>query len=1459
MYLIFDTETTGLPKNWKLDYTHTDNWPRVVQIAWQIHDDFGNLVEHKDYLIKPEGFNIPFEAESVHGISTQLAEKQGETCDFVLKQFKEACDKVDFIIGHNINFDINVMSSEYYRKTPQSPFLQDKPLIDTCSNKTANLCQIPGGRGGGYKWPKLTELHVKLFGHTFAEAHNATADVEATARVFLELIRIGIFADNELHKEQGYVESYIEKNKVPFQPIGLDHVNLKRASNNLKAAASEIVSSTPTTKKDLAQFKDIPFVHLHNHTQFTILQATTTYKDLVDLAVKNNMPAVALTDNGNMMGAFHFEKYISEVNEKIQNEKEEAESKGEAYHKTPILPIIGCEFNVCKDRLDKTQQDNGYQIVMLAKNKKGYHNLIKMASIAYTEGKYYVPRIDKSVIERYKEDLIVLSGNLYGEIPNLVLTIGEKQAEEALLWWKEQFGEDFYLELIRHHQEDENHVNEILIQFSKKHHIKIVATNNTFYQTKEDAKNQDILLCINEGALQSTPIGKGRGFRFGFPNDNYYFKTTEEMQELFADIPEALTTIPEILSKIEPYQLAQDTLLPAYEIPKEFQDSKDLEDGGKRGENNYLRHMTYEGAKRRYGEPLSKEVTERLEFELETIEKTGYPGYFLIVQDFCQAAREMDIAVGPGRGSAAGSAVAYCIGITNIDPIKYDLLFERFLNPDRVSMPDIDTDFEDNGRAKIIDWVIQKYGANQVSQIITWGTMAAKSAIRDAARVLDLPLYEADRLAKLIPGNLSLHQIFNLNDDDLRSKLGDKQEEIAKVQELKNILKNNDKPSEVLKAAINIEGTIRNTGIHACGVIIAPDDLTNYVPVALAKDSDMWCTQFENSVVESAGLLKMDFLGLKTLTLIKDSIANIKQTHGIVIDPDQIPIEDEKTYELFQRGETVGIFQYESPGMQKYMRELKPTVFADLIAMNALYRPGPIQYIPTFIRRKNGDEPIEYDLDVAEEYLKETYGVTVYQEQVMLLSQKIANFTKGEADVLRKAMGKKKLKVLEKMKPQFINQAHEQNGHPISVLEKIWEDWKHFASYAFNKSHSTCYAWVAYQTAYMKANYPAEYMAAVLSNNMNDIKQVSFYMEECVRMGLTVLGPDVNESAFNFTVNKKGEIRFGMGAVKGLGEGPVFEIIKERNQNGGFTSIFDFIKRINLRSCNKKAIESLSYSGGFDSFGNVLRSQLFTEEASGRSFIESLIRYGTNYQESINSAQTSLFGEGSSVDMPEPSLPKVDPWPTLYRLNKEKEVVGMFISGHPLEDYKLEIKSFCNGNVEMLKHPARHEHQEVVFAAIVTEAAERMSKNNSLYGIMTIEDYNDTHQLFLFKENYQRYKHFFQPNLLIAIRGKFEIPRYRKEPEFNVLSIERLQDLKDKMANQIKISLSDKMVDQLNINKMNTLFTQHPGKCKLTFEIFDPLDEKMQIKMNSSNIRLDANKDLVNELERMGMQVSLCK
>ena len=1438
MYLIFDTETTGLPKRWDAPITDVNNWPRCIQIAWQLHDAFGKIIDHQDYLVKPDGFNIPYDAERIHGISTELAEAEGVRLSEVLEKFNLALSQTQFIVGQNLGFDVNIMGCEFHRLGTDSP-LSSLPALDTCTEVTASLLQLPGGRGGKFKLPTLTELHSYLFQTPFAEAHNATADVEATSRCFFELIRQEVFTAKELRVSDSYFEEFKLKNPKSIPLVGLKHVNLKEASERIRQRLGS-QQSAPISKQELSDNKQLlletDFVHLHNHSQFSVLQSTISVAALVKATVQQKMPAVAITDHANLMGAFHFVRDIINHNKTAEAKNKEAVEKGEVPTETAIKPIVGCEFFVCDDHKDKSRKDNGYQVVFLAKNKKGYHNLAKMSSIAYTDGFYYVPRIDRSVIQKYKEDLIVLSGNLYGEVPNKLLNLGANQAEEALLWWKNEFGDDCYLELMRHNQEDENRVNDGLIALARKHAVPLVATNNTFYIQKDDANAHDILLCVRDGEKQTTPIGRGRGYRYGLPNQEYYFKSAEEMKKLFHDLPEAISNTTAIVDKIEIYSLAREVLLPKFEIPTEFLMPEDESDGGKRGENSYLKHLTFKGAERRYGE-ITDEIKERIDFELTTIENSGYPGYFLIVQDFIAAARQMGVSVGPGRGSAAGSVVAYCLGITNIDPLLYNLLFERFLNPDRVSLPDIDIDFDDEGRSKVMDYVINKYGSKQVAQIITYGTMAAKSAIRDTARVLDLPLFEADKIAKLIPGMIpskwNLARFLNDTEAEIKKVL--RQEDFDNIKELIELSKEEDLSGETIQQAQILEGNLRNTGIHACGVIITPSDITNFVPVATAKDSDLYVTQFDNSVVESAGLLKMDFLGLKTLTLIKDTVKLVKYRTGKDIDPDAFPIDDVKTYELFQRGETVGIFQYESAGMQKYMKELKPTVFNDLIAMNALYRPGPIAYIPSFIKRKNGEEPIEYDLEACEELLKDTYGITVYQEQVMLLSQKLADFSKGDADVLRKAMGKKQRDVLDKMKPKFISQAASK-GHSEEKLEKIWKDWEAFAEYAFNKSHSTCYAWIAYQTAFLKANYPAEYMAAVLSNNMSDIKQVSFFMEECKRMGLAVLGPDVNESFYKFTVNENYAVRFGMGAVKGVGMSAV-ETIVENRKDGKYKSIFDLAKRVDLRAANKKAIENLALAGGFDSFGNTLRAQYFHEEGDGVTFLEKAIRYGAKFQENENSSQVSLFGEASDVQIPEPVVPPCEDWTTMEKLAKEKEVVGIYISGHPLDDYKFEMRYFCNAKLEALKDLQPYVNKNLSIGGIITNVQHRVAKNGKGWASFTLEGFDESYEFRIFGEEYLKFRHYLIPNNFTYIRlvvkeGWADKETGKKgEPRLQFLIVQYLQDVLPTFAKKLIIHMNIEDLRSDLISKLQTVFQSNRGEHSVTFEVLELETIKKQVEV----------------------------
>lgn len=1420
MFLVFDTETTGLPQNFNAPLSDFDNWPRAVQIAWQLHDEDGKLLEVKDYVVKPDGFDIPYNAAKIHGITTEVAEHYGVSLEEAMAAFSEDVKKAKFLVGHNIQFDINTLGCEYLRMN-QTNLLEGIPSIDT-SNETADFCQLPGGKGGGYKYPKLEELHFKLFNVGFAEAHNAAADVEATTRAFLELIRIGLFTDQRLGFSPENRSAFNAVYPEMVQPIGLKVQSFKELARQLEEKQKgESIEEQFEGGEDAQDF-----VHLHLHTQFSILQATCDIRALIAKAKALNMPAVAMTDHYNLYGAFQF------VQEALAND---------------IKPILGCEYQVCRDHTDKTQKDNGFQQVFLAKTKKGYHNLAKLSSISFVDGFYYVARIDKNVLLEYKEDLIAITGNLYGEIPHLILNVGEKQAEEAFKWYHEQFGEDFYVELMRHGLEEEKVVNQTLLRFAQKYGVKYFASNNVYYLGKEDANAHDILLCVKDSEYQSTPIGKGREFRFGFPNQEFYMKSPQEMKELFSDLPQAINTTLEIADKIESFSLARDVLLPKFDIPEEFIDPEDEKDGGKRGENAFLRHLTYEGARKRYGE-ITDEIKERLDFELATIANTGYPGYFLIVQDFTSKAREMGVSVGPGRGSAAGSAVAYCIGITNVDPIEYDLLFERFLNPDRVSLPDIDIDFDDEGRGKIIDWVVNKYGSNQVAQIITYGTMGGKSAIRDTGRVLELPLPDTDRIAKLVP-DVKLGKLFGWDEKEMGEKLNGDAYQLGK--QLRELAEGNSLEAQTVNQARILEGSVRNTGIHACGVIITPDDITKFVPVGTAKDSSLLVTQFDNSVVESAGMLKMDFLGLKTLSIIKDAIQIIKDRYGVEIDTDEIPLTDQKTFELYQRGETNGTFQFESAGMQKHLKGLKPDKFEDLIAMNALYRPGPLEYIPNFIKRKHGDEEISYDLPEMEEYLAETYGITVYQEQVMLLSQSLAGFTKGEADVLRKAMGKKKRDVLDKMKPKFIEQGSER-GHDAKILEKVWKDWEAFAAYAFNKSHSTCYSVVAFHTGYLKANYPAEYMASVLTHNMNDIKKVTFFMEECKRMGIEVLGPDVNESQLKFTVNPKGEIRFGLGGMKGVGEGAVLELVRERLENGAYRNIFDLLKRVDLRSVNKKTLENLALGGAFDGFENEHRAVYFYQNGDERTFLERAMKYAQTLKAQEESAQVSLFGGEQEVSLPEPTIPAVPEWPRLMLLGKEKEVNGIYLSAHPLDDFKYELDYLCTHQVKSFAD--LNGISEFTIGGIITDVRHATTRKGKPFGVFVVEDYSGNHEFAMFGEEYLKLKPYLDLNVMLMFKGyinrytpSWEGAQMRIEPKIKEVIL--LQDAMEQLCNSISftIALDDVIPD--NIELVNELVESNKGNKRVNFLIFVPSKPKVHIKMPSRNNGVNVNKEFLDSVK----------
>ncbi|SZD73815.1 DNA polymerase III subunit alpha [Candidatus Ornithobacterium hominis] len=1429
-YLIYDTETTGIPANFDAPLSDSDNWPRLVQLAWQLHNEKGELIENHNLIVKPDGFDIPFNAIQIHGITNEIAHEKGLALSVVLQKFFGSFDLENtLIIGHNIQFDISIVGAEMHREGMDFEKLTAAPTLDTARAST-EYCALPGGRGGKFKYPKLGELHQRLFGDFFDEAHNAAADVNATARSFFELVRLGVISPAQARFSAENFKAF--KNLFPsvIAPYPID-VGQQIAEKEAALAWAE--SQKIKDKNEVEIVKNSPYFHFHNHSSFSILSATTTVENLIKKAVELEMPAVGITDMGNLMGAFHFVQAIRDK-------------------KDVITPIIGCEVYVSEryrqHKFTKDNPDRRHTQVLLAKNKAGYHNLSKISSIGYIEG-YYAgfPRVSKEVILKYKENLIATTGSISSEIPDIILNVGEKNAEEAFLWWKEHFGEDFYVELIRHGLPEENHVNEILIKFARKYNVKILAQNNTYYINQSDAKAHDILLCVRDGEKVDTPIGRGRGYRFGFPNDEFYFKTASQMEHLFEDIPEAIQNLKDFVKKFEFYDLKQDVLLPKFKIPKEFEVEEDLQDDGVRGENAYLKHLTYEGAKKRYG-IITEEIQNRLDFELETIANTGYPGYFLIVQDFTSQARKMGVSVGPGRGSAAGSAVAYCIGITNIDPIKYDLLFERFLNPERVSLPDIDIDFDDRGRDEIIRWVINKYGKDQVAQIITYGTMAGKSAIRDTARVLDLPLADSNKIAKKV--HTKLNKLFKMDDKSLSEKFNG--DELKDLQDILEISKRGDLEATTIQQAKVIEGSIRNTGVHACGVIITPKDIKELIPVAIAKDSDMAVTQFDNSVVENAGLLKMDFLGLKTLSIIKDAVHLVKKTKEIELIPDDFPLEDPLTYqEIFQKGKTVGIFQYESPGMQKHLKDLKPDKFDDLIAMNALYRPGPLAYIPNFIDRKHGIEEISYDLPEMEEYLAETYGITVYQEQVMLLSQKLANFTRGEADVLRKAMGKKQMDTLAKMEGKFIQNAIG-NGHPENVLKKIWEDWKAFAQYAFNKSHSTCYAYVAFQTAYLKAHHPAEFMAAVLSNNMKDIKEITNFMQECKRMDVPVLSPDVNESSYDFTVNKNGAVRFGLGAIKGVGSAAVESIIQERNENGKFADVFDFIERIDQRVCNKKTLENLIYAGAFDELDQYHRAQYFFEDHEGVTNLEKIIKYGNAASDEGNENQISLFDVADmEVEMQKPMILDCPAWPIMYQLNKEKEVVGIYISSHPLDRFQVELNHYKNIDLITLKERQKEMIDKTfTVGGLITEVQHLVSaKNGKEFGKFILEDYTDSFEFMLFGEEYLRLRHFLEPNRFVLLQLHVNENKFSKRIYTNIKNINLLDDLIEKRAKSIEFHFEINEINEELIKNLLKIIQNNGGDKNLFLNL---RDEKTQnvFASQSRKFSISITKDLIDELKR---------
>ena len=1517
MFLIFDTETTGLPKIENAPLTDFDNWPRMVQIAWQLHDEQGRFIEAQNHLVVPDGFIIPIDAKMVHGISTEYATRHGKPLNEVLDLFMQAAAKAKYLVGHNIDFDLSILGCEFLRMGRTNP-LSRWTIVDTCTEKTAEFCQLPGGKGGKFKLPRLNEIHHILFGENFDSAHNACADVQATARVFLELVRRGIIDENDLNVFPQFTADFKAANPDVIQPAGI----VVEANYDTDVEQEEEVP-------EIGDYVPQHFTHLHVHSHYSMLDGMSKVPDLVAKCKKNGMYSLALTDHGNMFGIKDFADTVNKENGKVKDaikeiEKEkkriESDKSGElteeekaskieelnSQHSTLntqlFKPIYGIEAYCAPISIDKRdgRQDRGWHLILLAKNKQGYHSLCKLSSIAYTDGFYYNPRIDHSLLEKYHDGVICSSACLAGEVPQKIMNGDIKGAEESIEWFKNLFGEDYYIEIQRHKTdkpggdtevyERQKEVNKVLLQLAKQHGVKVIATNDVHFVEEEHGEAHDRLICLSTGKDLDDPT------RMHYTKQEW-LKTPAEMGRIFSDVPFTLENTQEIVDKVETYSIDSDPIMPIFPIPEDFGteaeyrqkfSEEDLFNEFTRDEHgnvvlsqeeaekkvkklggynrlyrikleaDYLAKLTWDGAKKRFGENLTEEQIERIKFELHVMKTMGFPGYFLIVSDYIRAAREeLGVSVGPGRGSAAGSVVAYCLKITDLDPLKYDLLFERFLNPDRISLPDIDVDFDDDGRGRVLDWITKKYGKEKVAHIITYGTMAAKSAIQDVGRVQKVPLPEVAKIKSFIPDR-------NFDEAAVKAVEGEVPKKMPKVNlkncykyvpELKEMLNGDDKNiSSMLTYAEELEDTNRQVGIHACGVIIGADDLTNVAPVCTVRDKDtkedVVVTQYDGHVIETVGLIKMDFLGLKTLTLIKDALKNIKKTRGIDIDIDHIPIDDKETYDLYCSGNTIGTFQFESPGMQKYLRELQPSVFGDLIAMNALYRPGPMDNIPDFIARKQGRQQISYDFDCMEQYLKDTYGICVYQEQVMLLSRLLADFTRGESDSLRKAMGKKQLAKMEELYEKFMKQGvakltQTENLPEAEVkkrLEKIWEEWKKFASYAFNKSHAACYSWVSYQTAYLKAHYPAEFMAAVLNNELGDIKQVNFMTEECKRMKIEVLGPDVNESDYKFSVNEKGEIRYGMGGIKNVGEAAVKGIVEEREANGKFKDFGDFVMRIADKGLNVRALESMGMAGCFDGFKGFHRAMLFhiaPNESS--SFAEKALRMVAVYNERKNSSQMDLFGFGGeeaeeTFSMP---LPDCEPWSKMKELEMEKEALGFYISSHPMQVYHLPLKYFANCTVEVLKaamnDPERNIRRAVRLGGQITRAEEFTAKNGNPYGRFTIEDQSGALQFALFKENYANCRNLLTVNSFVMLYGTLDrpFPRPGQDPnampqtlEVRFTEARLLDSLLETTNKTVYIKLNVAEMSQAQMEEFIKTLKENQGKQNYKLHLFDPLSKK---------------------------------
>lgn len=1460
MFLIFDVETTGFIKGDVKDFSNLENFPRVVQLAYQLHDEKGKLIEQYSKIVKPDGFEIPYSAAQVHKITTERALKEGHDWKEVLHDFLDALNQAKILAGHNIiQYDVPVLIAEFIRSGVDKKIMEEKTFIDTCiSKEVIEYCQLKGGKGGGLKQPNLGELYEKLFGKKFELAHNAAFDVQANAQAFFELL-----------KRKVIIVPDVDVESLEYEAPDLEELfHSEKQYHKKKSTPQQAVS------KDISIGADFHFAYLHNHTIYSIGNSSTKIKPLLKKAMEYKASALAITDLGYMSGVIEFYSAVKDANKEIKSKNEKLITEGKKILPT-IKPIIGCEFYLCEDIHKENFKNQNYQIPIIAKNEIGYSNLCKLSSIAFIDGFYYVPRIDKKYLLENKEGLIILSGWIYGEIPQILFKEGEKKAEEIVSWYKQHFGEDFYLELNNHYLEEEKYLNDFLIRMAEKYQIKLVAGQVNYYLSKNEYDAVDTLICIRNGDEKEKEIGKGGGKRFGLPKCDLHFQSPEEIQQAFSFYPLAIQNAIELAERIEEFKVEKDVVLPKFDIPEEF-----IKQHGGQSENElenaYLRHLTYKGASERY-HPLSDEVKERIEFELKTIEQMGFPGYFLIVGDILSEARKRGIRIGPGRGSAAGSIVAYCLGITNVDPIKYNLLFERFLNPERISMPDIDIDIADDRRDEVIDYIVQKYGRERVANIITFATLGGKSAIKDTARILGLEKSEADVVTNAFNqlGTLgfTLQELANPEQINFEKHVSENQS-IEEIQSLfkkyyNDFLNSHPKAKQIIKYAAGVDGCLRHTGKHACGLIIAPKNLSEISPLAKDTKSGQVITQFDVDVAEKAGLLKMDFLGLTTLRIITDTINYVKENKGLDIDIDRIPLDDSKTYDIFRNGETDEIFQFESPGMKKYLQQLKPDNINDLIAMNALYRPGPMKYIDSFIKRKHGIEKIEYVFPEMEEILKETYGITVYQEQVMLLSQKLAGFSKGQADELRKAMGKKKLDVLMKLEEKFM-EGCKKNGFNLDKVKKIWEDWKDFASYAFNKSHSVCYAILAYQTAYLKAHFPSEFMCAVL-NSKDSVEKMSATLSECRRMGIKVLPPDINESIEKFNVLKNGDIRFGLSFIKNVGENFAVELINSRKEFGKINNIFELAERLSSKVLNKKNIENLAMAGAFDSL-RITRSSFFIPQQDGSLITEKLVKFADNQKKKQNLGNSlfDLSGDTGSAISQFPEFQIMPEWDLKTKLIKEKSVIGLFISATPLDDYRPFLKHL-NGIVSikdlkdtLQENPDEIQEKVVTFIGWADVIEPRVNRSGKTYYSVIFEDGSGNVRLFINDDIAEKSKLKFYLNDLRCywVKGKIELRPVLSETEekkwdisIRVNECVELEELLTQKA-ELKLLLNIKNISLELIKDFENAFHVNED-LSIPVKLVITDDEKKNFVSNQTPLKMKIDKENLKSLEKYPLEYKL--